>query len=66
VIHGKNYPTPTPELIDGEWEWEVESILASRCYRHKKGLQYLIKWIGYLESENSWEPAENIHALKLV
>jgi hypothetical protein len=38
AIHGKNYPMPAPELIDREWEWEVESILTSRCHRCKEGL----------------------------
>jgi hypothetical protein len=66
AIHGKNYPTPASKLIDGEWEWEVESILTSQCHGCKEGLQYLIKWVGYPEAENSWEPAENIHTLKLA
>jgi len=66
AIHRKNYPTPAPKLINGEWEWEVESILASQHHGRKEGLQYLIKWVGYPEAENSWEPAENIHALKLA
>ena len=57
---------PAPELINGKQEWEVESILASRHYGRKEGLQYLIKWVGYPEAENSWEPAENIQAPKLV
>ena len=53
AIYRKNYLTPTPELINGEREWEVESILTSQHYGCKKGLQYLIKWIGYPESEKS-------------
>jgi hypothetical protein len=30
--HGANYPTPAPELIDGEPKWEIEEILVS--YHH--------------------------------
>ena len=66
VIYRKNYLMLAPELINREQEWEVESILASQHHRCKEGLQYLIKWVGYPEAENSSEPAENIQAPKLV
>jgi hypothetical protein len=59
-------PEPTPELIEGEPEWEVETILTSHCYRCKKGLQYLVKWLRYPESDMSWEPVENIHVPRLM
>jgi len=29
-------------------------------------LQYLIKWKGYLESDNTWELVDYIQALQLV
>jgi len=54
------YLTPTPSLIEGEPEWEVDTILASQHFRQQRQLQYLVKWVGYLESENSWEPAEHL------
>lgn len=66
AVHGVNYPSPTPELIDGEPEWEIEEILGSRHHGRKRGLQYLVKWVGYPSSDNSWEPAENVHAPELV
>jgi len=56
--HGRNFPEPVPELIEGQPEWEVEEILNSRRYRCK--LQYLIKWKGYSDAHNSWEPKENV------
>jgi len=28
--HGCTFPEPTPELIEGQLEWEVEEILNSR------------------------------------
>src|SRR6266403_5521053 len=31
-----------------------------------KRLQYLIKWKGYPESDNTWEPADQVHAPELV
>jgi len=62
--HGCNFPEPAPELIEGQPEWEVEEILNSRWYRHK--LQYLIKWKGYSDAHNSWEPKENVTAPALL
>jgi len=60
--HGANYSVPAPELIKGELEWEINAILASRHYRHKKELQYLIRWLRYPKSENSWKLAENVYS----
>jgi hypothetical protein len=51
---------PPPTLIDGEKEYEVETILDSRmCYNH---LEYLVKWKGYDESNNQWEEQTQLHA----
>ena len=60
--HGPIFPNPTPELIEGEEEYEVEAIL--RHKRIKRGkCKYLVKWSGYPISEASWEPEEAlIHA----
>jgi Chromo (CHRromatin Organisation MOdifier) domain len=57
-IHGLNFLKPPPDLIEGELEHEVESILS-----HKgkgKGRSFLIKWKGYPTSENTWEPERNL------
>src|SRR6266850_2764714 len=62
--HGHNFPEPAPDLIEGQPEWEVEEILNSRRYRRK--LQYLIKWKGYSDAHNSWEPEENVTAPALL
>ena len=40
--------------------------MASRRHGPSKQLQYLVKWVGYPESEVSWEPAENLQAPRLV
>ncbi|OCT94453.1 hypothetical protein XELAEV_18012125mg [Xenopus laevis] len=45
-------------------EFEVEKILDSRVQSRK--LQYLVKWKGFPNEENSWEPEENIHAPRLT
>jgi Chromo (CHRromatin Organisation MOdifier) domain len=62
--YGHNFTDPLPELIEGQEEWEVEQILDMRLYRQKK--QYLVKWQGYSEAHNSWEPEDNIHTPDLL
>ena len=42
----------------GSDEYKVEQILASHV--GDNGLEYLIKWKGYSDKHNSWEPASNI------
>ncbi|KAI9759139.1 MAG: hypothetical protein M1840_003512 [Geoglossum simile] len=41
-----------------EEEYKVEAIL-DKCQRHGK-TQYLVKWVGYLDYETSWENEENL------
>ena len=68
TAHGPNYTRPPPDIVDGEEEhYEVEEILQSRPTPNRKGIQYLIKWKGYPNSENSWLPATQMkHAAELV
>lgn len=40
--------------------YEVEKILNHRRSQTGKGLEYFLKWKGYPDSENSWEPEENV------
>ncbi len=63
-IHGTNFPEPPPDLIEGEPEWEVEQIVDTRHYRNQT--QFLIKWKGYSDAHNSWEPEKNLKATELV
>jgi len=62
--HGRNFEEPPPELIKGEEEYEVEEIRDKRKRRNKT--EYLIKWKGYSEVENTWVRAEDIHAPELL
>jgi Chromo (CHRromatin Organisation MOdifier) domain len=64
--HGPNFTRPPPDLIDGEEEYEVEQIRSHRTWGRSKTLQYLIKWKGYPESDNTWENADQTHAPELV
>ena len=66
AAHGPNFSRPPPDLIDGEEEYEVERIVNHRRHGRARRLQYLIKWKGYPESDNTWEPADQIHAPELI
>src|SRR6266481_6092310 len=61
----RTVPT-SPDHIDGEEEYEVERIVAHQQFGRSKRLQYLIKWKGYPESDNTWEPADQVHAPELI
>src|SRR5216684_8542178 len=64
--HGPNYSRPPPDLIEGEEEYEVKKIINHRHTRRARTLQYLVKWVGYPEADNTWEPADQIHAPQLI
>ena len=54
---------PNPEIIDGLPFYKVERILSKRSKqvgRGRKRTEYLIKWEGYDDSHNSWEPEKNL------
>jgi hypothetical protein len=46
------------ELDNDEKEWEVEKILDSRT--HNTDTEYLVKWKGYDDKDNTWEPLKNL------
>jgi RNase H-like domain found in reverse transcriptase/Reverse transcriptase (RNA-dependent DNA polymerase)/Integrase zinc binding domain/Retroviral aspartyl protease/Chromo (CHRromatin Organisation MOdifier) domain len=62
----KQQDRPAPVMkIDGEDAWYVERILDKRTKNGK--LQYLVKWEGYPDEENSWEPFANVkHATDAI
>jgi len=55
-VHGKNFPEPPPDLINGEEEYEVDSIKDHR--KQGRSYQYLVVWKGY--SDETWEPESNL------
>ena len=56
--YGSTALTPPPDLIDGQEEYEVETILKERT--KGKVRQYLVKWKGYPLAERTWEPAAHL------
>jgi hypothetical protein len=61
-FHGANYDKPPPDLINGEEEYKVERIVASRRFGRGHKLQYLVKWKGYPDAENQWVAKEDVFA----
>ena len=43
---------PPPTEVDGKEHWEIKEILDSRTHYGK--LQYLVRWLGYSDSNNQW------------
>jgi hypothetical protein len=52
---GRVQPPPLPEIVAGEPEYHVEKVLAHRLVG--RNMEFLIKWKGYAQKHNSWEPA---------
>lgn len=48
----KTPPPPPPDIVDNEEEYEIEEIQDSRLHRGK--LQFLVKWVGYIDA--TWQP----------
>jgi hypothetical protein len=55
---GNVQPPPPPELLEDEFEYEVEAVLSHRFKRGDK-LEYLIRWKGYGHEHDTWETEEN-------
>jgi hypothetical protein len=62
---GRAHKRPAAILVHEKPEWEVELILDHRRNYGKN--QFLVKWVGYPDSENSWEPLEGLeNSMELV
>jgi hypothetical protein len=55
-------PGPIKYNADGEPVYEVEKILKKRI-KFKKA-EYFVQWLGYPESENSWEPVASLQGCR--
>lgn len=51
---------------EGELEYNVEAIRAKRLNRETGTAEYFIKWEGYPESQNTWEPIEHLECPDLL
>jgi hypothetical protein len=51
-------PLPDSVTVEGEEEYKVDKITDSRIFCRQ--LQYRVKWKGYEEGSDSWEPAANL------
>ena len=65
---GRTSPPP-PVMLDGSWEFTIETIIGHRNIffgrLRKDGTrpskkEYLIKWLGYAQEHNSWEPEDEL------
>ena len=61
-VEGQQITPPEAVEVEGTPEYEVEEVLDSRLKQGK--LEYLVKWSGYTDDHNTWEPESNLENLK--
>ena len=64
IIKGRFYEIELqPIIVQKDKEYLIEKIVKRRKLKGKKP-EVLIKWLGYPDSANSWEPESNIQNFK--
>ena len=56
--------TNNTKILKKQVEYEIEDILEERI--NLKNKQYLVKWVGYDDTHNSWVKEKDLHAPKLL
>jgi RNase H-like domain found in reverse transcriptase/Integrase zinc binding domain/Chromo (CHRromatin Organisation MOdifier) domain/Integrase core domain len=60
-VHSRGTEPPPSVMVQGQEEYHVEAILSHRFKDHNKTkLQFLVKWTGYGNDENSWVNEEDL------
>src|ERR1700724_3001677 len=57
-VAGQQISPPKPIEVEGTSKYEVEEVMDSHLKRGK--LEYLVKWSGYTDDYNTWEPEANL------
>ena len=59
IIPNCRSPTPLLEIdLDGELNYLIGKIVSSKVHHRK--VHYLVKWEGYSDDQNTWEPYYNL------
>lgn len=64
TTNGTQYQEPILDLVDGQPEWEVDQILGAIW--HQNQLQYIVRWKGFSDAYDSWEPLTHIKADEFI
>ena len=63
---GRLQPPPPRLLMDGQLVWTIDRILDHRSGKRKNLKEFLIRWEGFDQSQDSWEPEACIHDPQIV
>jgi len=69
VITGQQEGQPEQQQQKGEWEgdtYTVEFVTDKRLNVYTGQVEYRIRWLGYEEKDDTWEPAENMSHLTAI
>ncbi|XP_016656170.1 chromobox protein homolog 1-like [Acyrthosiphon pisum] len=63
-IVANNIDVSSDTAVEQEDEYIVEKILDKRVIKNK--VEYFLKWNGYDDTDNTWEPLENLNCKDLI
>jgi hypothetical protein len=62
---GQTQQEPPPIIASGEQQYVPERILDGRLNQETQHYKYLVHWEGYPDSEDTWEPYDELRHLKV-